>query len=348
MRSRTGTAIGGALALVVVACWGGSVAARASDGAADLERLLAAENGTAFEAVETTTDYLSDGTEVHVTSHIFVAEGRRIEKIVDTNVPVDREGSRGSQYATGPADVETLPVPLFPDGVSDIPLLTRNYDLTPIGDDNDSGWRVAPRHHSGYPLEVVVDPASGLWRKITVFGHDGHPRVTRVRESIKVLSAPDPARLEELRKKGRPAIATSGAAHADETISADEARRRLPGFILPVGTVLGFSVDRIESVTDGGSGSEAIVTTLRDGLLTLVLAETIPVGPNNMARPRDGAGSSSGEGSLTVQKSVDRSDSGVSLYQWTDRSGIAMLLVSPLTAADTRQVIQTLLGGTAR
>lgn len=330
---------------------------RFEDGVADLERMLTAEKTLVFETLETTIDVARNGEEFRMTSRVLVADGRRLEKILETNIPAESEGSRGSASAAGPADVETLPVPMFPDGLGDWQRLADNYVFTAIGSDDDAGWRIEPRHHSGMPIEVVLDK-SGLWRKIAVYDRAGHVRQLRYRDSTKLLAALDDDRRLEIRKKGRPAVAESGGSHVDEEITADEARRRLPGVFIPSGTVLGFTLDRIESVTDGASGSEVILLTLRDGLLTLVLAQTLPASAQVGIRP-DGAGgdestspgagpSAAGgggdgadrESGIVVQKSVDHSDTGVSVYQWTDENGVASLLVSTIPAADTRRLIE--------
>lgn len=317
------------------------------NGLADLERLLTAEKTLTFETQETTIDRLLDGQELRMTSQVLVADGRRLEKLVDTNIPAESEGSRGANSPDGPADVETIPVPMFPDGLGDFALLEANYSFTSVGSDEDAGWRIEPRHHSGLPIEVVLDK-TGLWRKITVYDRAGHVRQLRYRDSIKVIAALDAERRAEVRKKGRSAVAESGGSHVDEEITADEARRRLPGVYLPSGSVLGFALDRIEAVTDGASGTEVILTTLRDGLLTIVLAQTVPASAPAERGPGGSDAGGDQQEQLIVQKSVDHSETGVSVYQWTAPNGVAMLLVTTLPASDTRRLIEEIVGRVMR
>ena len=66
------------------------------------------------------------------------------------------------------------------------------------------------------------------------------------------------------------------------------------------------------------------------------------------AGPPSRDGSTDASRQVLVRKSVDRADSGVSVYQWTAPNGIAMMLVSTIPAADTRRVVDSILGHTLR
>ncbi len=348
--TRLGAVAFAALALTVAGPTANSAPSRALS---DLARLLEAEKTLTFTAEEVTIEYPITGPALRVRSFVTVSEGRRLEKIVETNVVPESEGSRGASRRTGPADVGAIPVHLFPDGVGDLDRIAQNYVFSPLDESSDSGWRIASRHHQGYPIEFALND-KGLWTKIAVFDNFGHLRIRRYRESITVLPSLNSDTATEIQKRGRPALAPAGGRHVDEVITADEARRRLPGVVVPTAPVLGFSVSRIEAATDGSTDSEIVFITMSDGLVNMVLAQTRvafhsdrldPAGSgggdvNTPSRPRDEIEAPGGR--LVVKKSSDRSDSGVTVFQWTESDGLSTLLLSSLPAGDSRRFIEEL------
>lgn len=314
------------------------------DPRADFERMLWAEQQT-FSAILVEHEFVGNGQEVVNKFQLDVFQNRMRQKFIESNAEPAGEGYRGSDSDSGPADLETMPVPTFPDGLGNLDRLFRNWDVTPIGtkgmgEDAVTGYRLTPKFRPGYALEIAIG-AKGPFVKYQEYGPNGK---TRSVERLDLVFNPkmSPDTISDIQKKGRPNIGdTSG--FGGERISAEEARRRLPGLLLPTSPILGFELDAIEVMTDGKTGKSVVFETFDDGLQRLVLAQTPASGDQARTAPpgsgsRGNSSGSSAPGTWTVYRR-ERSATGPDVYEWTMSNSVSCLFVSFLSRSQTHVIL---------